>query len=249
MKTISSAARSEPFVNGNSTIFAENVGKNLTGPSGQIQILKNINFRVEAGQSAAILGVSGSGKSTLLGLLAGLEPPSEGRIVIDGQDLAELSDDDHANLRAERIGFVFQNFQLLANLTARENVMLPLDVRGFIRAQASELVDGALDRVGLANRARHYPSQLSGGEQQRVAIARACVGKPKVLFADEPTGNLDETTGKLIEDLLFELNRELNTTLVIVTHNRDFATRCDRCFALSDGFIDETLDDRAGASA
>ncbi len=222
------------------SVVAQNVSKVLSGPSGDLEILNGINLRVLQGQSAAILGVSGSGKSTLLGLLAGLEPPTAGQITIDGQHLSELTDDQHADLRASRVGFIFQNFQLLANLTAWENVMLPLDVRGVDSGEASERVSLSLDRVGLTERVSHYPSQLSGGEQQRVAIARACVGKPRVLFADEPTGNLDQATGRQIEDLLFELNAELNTTLIIVTHNPDFAARCQRCFALTGGVLAET---------
>jgi len=234
-----STTESQPDSTPEVAVIAEQVGKYLDGPSGRLTILEGVSLRVLKGESAAILGVSGSGKSTLLGLLAGLEPASEGRIVIDGQDLALLNDDEHADLRADRVGFVFQNFQLLANLTARENVMLPLDVRGFDRKMALGLVSDALARVGLEQRESHYPSQLSGGEQQRVAIARAYVGQPKVLFADEPTGNLDDQTGKRIEDLLFELNSESDTTLVIVTHNTDFASRCDRCFRLIGGKLCE----------
>lgn len=237
---ITTSAKTNTDLNAVESVVADNVSKILSGPSGSLVVLNGINLRVLQGQSAAILGVSGSGKSTLLGLLAGLEPPSEGQIIIDGQNLSELSDDDHADLRATRVGFIFQNFQLLPNLTAWENVMLPLDVRGVERGSATQRVATALDRVGLKDRISHYPSQLSGGEQQRVAIARACVGRPRVLFADEPTGNLDQETGKHIEDLLFELNAELDTTLIIVTHNRDFAARCERCFALTGGELQES---------
>ncbi len=196
-------------------------------------MLDDINFELARGTSCAIVGASGSGKSTLLGLLAGLDAPSAGRVVVDGQDLNALDEDGRARLRNQRIGFVFQQFHLLATLTAFENVLLPLELGN--RPQASELARGTLERVGLTSRAGHLPRQLSGGEQQRVALARAFCTQPVLLFADEPTGNLDARTATQVIDLMFELNQETGTTLVLVTHDERLARRCKRRIELAAG--------------
>jgi putative ABC transport system ATP-binding protein len=200
-----------------------------------LTVLKDITFSLEPSGFLAILGPSGSGKTTLLGLLAGLDRPSTGSVHLDGQDLGVLNEDQRARVRAEKIGFVFQSFQLIPTLTAQENVRVPLELRGDdgAAARAAEL----LDRVGLAGREHHYPSQLSGGEQQRVALARGFSIRPKVLFADEPTGNLDAKTGATIIDLMVELNRDLGTTLVLVTHDLDLAGRASRTIRLADGRV------------
>jgi len=209
--------------------------KQVDSPEGPLQLLTDIELEVAAGGSLAIIGASGSGKSTLLGLLAGLDRPSGGEVWIDGQPLGELDEDGRAALRGRLLGFVFQSFQLLPGLTALENVMLPLELAG--QGGASERARELLDRVGLAPRARHYPAQLSGGEQQRVAIARAFAAAPRLLLADEPTGNLDSRTGARIIDLLFALNAEQETTLVLVTHDDGLAHRCDRRLELAAGRI------------
>jgi putative ABC transport system ATP-binding protein len=201
-----------------------------------LRVLNNITFDVEPGGFLAIVGPSGSGKTTLLGLLAGLDRPTAGTVVLDGQDLSALSEDQRAKLRSEQVGFVFQSFQLIPTLTAQENVQVPLELRGEpAEARAREL----LGRVELGDRADHYPAQLSGGEQQRVALARAFSARPQILFADEPTGNLDARTGATIIDLLTELNRESGTTLILVTHDRDLANLARRMIRLSDGQIVE----------
>ena len=202
------------------------LGKQVMTSAGPLTILDDINFSVASGSSLAILGTSGSGKTTLLGLLAGLDSPSSGHVVIAGQDLGTLDEDGRAVLRARMIGFVFQNFQLLHGLTALENVMLPLELAG--EPAAARSATELLARVGLEQRSHHYPQQLSGGEQQRCAIARAFASRPRLLFADEPTGNLDQETGRLIIELLFALNREQGTTLIIATHDESLAGRCDR---------------------
>jgi putative ABC transport system ATP-binding protein len=214
-------------------IAVEHVFKQVTDSSGRLEILQDIDFSLTARQSAAIVGASGSGKSTLLSIMAGLDTPSQGTVRLDGIDLFSLDEDRRAAVRAQKLGFVFQSFQLLANLTALENVMLPLELqgRGDARAAATEL----LDRVGLGERLRHYPRVLSGGEQQRVALARAFVVRPQLLLADEPTGSLDFATGERVMELMFELNREAGTTLVLVTHDRDIAARCDRQLHLEAG--------------
>ena len=198
-------------------------------------ILSGVSFEVDSGEAVAIVGVSGSGKSTLLGLLAGLDTPSSGAVRIDGHDLNALDEDGRAALRGRMIGFVFQSFQLLPAMTALENVMLPLELAGADGAE--DAARAMLARVGLADRAHHYPKQLSGGEQQRVAIARAFVKRPRLLFADEPTGNLDAATGERIMDLLFGLNAATRTTLVLVTHDRALAARCDRTIRLDAGRV------------
>jgi putative ABC transport system ATP-binding protein len=201
-----------------------------------LTVLNDITFGLERGGFLAIVGPSGSGKTTLLGLLAGLDRPAAGRVELDGHDLGRMTEDQRARLRSEKVGFVFQSFQLIPTLTAGENVQVPLELRGEpALARAREL----LDRVGLGDRADHYPAQLSGGEQQRVALARAFSIRPQILFADEPTGNLDAKTGATIITLMEELNRELGTTLVLVTHDHDLAARARRTIRLSDGRIVE----------
>jgi putative ABC transport system ATP-binding protein len=207
--------------------------KIVTSGDAPLTILDTVSFEIERGSAAAIVGASGSGKTTLLGLMAGLDLPTSGDVVIDGQSLAALDEDARAALRQRMIGFVFQSFQLLPALTALENVMLPLELSG--RADAATRAREWLERVGLAARSTHYPRQLSGGEQQRVAIARAFAGEPKLLLADEPTGNLDQATGNDVAELMFRLNRENATTLVLVTHDDALAGRCTQRIALAGG--------------
>ncbi len=214
-------------------ISARGLGKRVPTSGGVLDILSGVSLEIKAGESVAVIGVSGSGKSTLLGLLAGLDAPSAGEVWLGGANLTALDEDGRARARAGRVGFVFQSFQLLPGLTALENVMLPLELAG--AADAADAARELLGRVGLGQRLRHYPRQLSGGEQQRVAIARAYAPRPAVLFADEPTGNLDTTTGARIIDLLFELNRERATTLVLVTHDEALAARCGRRLYLDAG--------------
>jgi putative ABC transport system ATP-binding protein len=218
-----------------SRIFVEarNLGKQVTTREAVLSLLDDINFSIVAGTSVAILGASGSGKTTLLGLLAGLDTPSGGDVLIDGRSLNALDEDGRAQLRAELIGFVFQNFQLLFGLTALENVMLPLELAEAVQPRQSAIE--LLERVGLGKRSSHYPNQLSGGEQQRCAIARAFASRPRCLFADEPTGNLDSETGKHIIDLLFELNSEQGTTLVMATHDVQLSRLCERRLYLEAG--------------
>jgi putative ABC transport system ATP-binding protein len=215
-------------------IRCESLGQSYVSGGRELDVLQDINFALEPGGFLAIVGPSGSGKSTLLGLLAGLDRPKRGRVVIDGQDLAALDEDARARLRGEKIGFVFQSFQLISTLTARENVQVPLELRAQDGLQRAELL---LERVGLADRGHHYPAQLSGGEQQRVALARAFSTRPKLLFADEPTGNLDAATGQTVIDLMVELNRETGTTLVLVTHDPELASRARRILRLSGGRV------------
>jgi putative ABC transport system ATP-binding protein len=214
-------------------VEARAVTQRIRSGSAELTILDGVDLRIEAGESVAIVGSSGSGKTTLLSLLAGLDLPTSGEIRLDGQALGSLDEDARAALRAGRVGFVFQSFQLLGGFTALENVMLPAELAGL--ADAESRARAALDRVGLSARLGHYPYQLSGGEQQRVAIARAYCGEPRILFADEPTGNLDHDTGERIVELLFELNRVAGTTLVLVTHDRGLAARCDRQLRLAQG--------------
>ena len=216
-------------------IQTQHVTKTVVTGAGELNILKAISLSIQAGESAAITGASGSGKSTLLGLLAGLDVPSSGEIFLDGRNITLLDEDQRAAVRAELVGFVFQSFQLLPTLTALENVMLPLELHG--RRDAETAAADYLQRVGLGARQHHYPRQLSGGEQQRVAIARAFAGEPKILFADEPTGNLDSATGAHISDLLFTMNREAGTTLVLVTHEQRLADRCVHRIVLDAGSI------------
>ena len=216
-------------------VECEGLTKQVSTPDHELTIVKGVNFQVRQGEAVAILGASGSGKSTLLGLLAGLDVPTSGRVRIDGEDLFALTEDGRARLRGRMVGFVFQSFQLLPALTALENVMLPLELSG--GADAAGRARAVLARVGLAERLGHYPRQLSGGEQQRVAVARAFVTEPKLLFADEPTGNLDSTTGEHVIDLLFEMNRERGATLVLVTHDHELASRCDRRLHIAAGEI------------
>ncbi len=206
-------------------------------PEGRISLFDNLNLSIAAGDSLAILGTSGSGKSTLLGLLAGLDLPTAGQVFMDRHALGDLNEDERAALRAGRVGFVFQAFHLLPGLTALENVMLPAELAGNRRAR--EQAVQALGRVGLADRTAHYPAQLSGGEQQRVALARAFVTEPSILFADEPTGNLDHHTGEQIIDLLFALNRDAGTTLILVTHDQAVADRCAHVRYLRNGLLTE----------
>ena len=211
--------------------------KTVSTADGDLNILRGIDLEIDPGASAAIVGASGSGKSTLLGLLAGMDVPSGGEIWLDGESLNELDEDQRARLRAEKVGFVFQSFQLLPALTAAENVMLPLELAGV--SDAERIAEQFLVEVGLGERLSHYPTTLSGGEQQRVAIARAFARQPRILFADEPTGNLDTRTGERVIELLFELNGRASTTLVLVTHDERLAARCDRCFAMTAGEIVE----------
>lgn len=219
------------------SLSAENIVKTVHSGEQPLTILKGVSLQIKRGESVAIIGASGSGKSTLLGILAGLDLASEGEVSLLGKTLNTLDEDARAAVRAQGVAFVFQNFHLLPGLTALENVMLPLEIRG-LKTASQEATD-LLSSVGLGNRLTHYPSQLSGGEQQRVALARAFAGGPAILFADEPTGNLDRTTGEQVESLLFELNRESATTLVLVTHDERLADRCDRRFKMTDGTLQE----------
>lgn len=212
---------------------AVNIGKKVTSPEGQLAILDQVSLEIARGETVAIVGQSGAGKSTLLALLAGLDEVTEGEVWLDGIALSGLDEDGRAARRAGRVGFVFQSFHLIPSLTAHENVMLPLELARV--ADAAARADEALEQVGLARRRRHYPRQLSGGEKQRVAIARAFVTRPRILFADEPTGNLDSRTGTRIVDLMFTLNKALGTTLVLVTHDLALASRCDRIMNIEDG--------------
>ena len=221
-------------MNEQTVLACEQLSKTFSDGTLHVEVLKDINLSVNKGERVAIVGASGSGKTTLLGLLAGLDTPSEGRVQLDGQDIFALDEDGRARQRGRMIGFVFQAFQLLPNLTALENVMLPLEL-GDRALNAHALAKTVLAKVGLQERLHHYPKQLSGGEQQRVAIARAFASQPKLLLADEPTGNLDETTGAQIIDLLFELNREQATTLILVTHDEALAQRCTRRLRLTAG--------------
>jgi putative ABC transport system ATP-binding protein len=232
----------EPLAYETQTVLqVNNLGKTVSTPAGELTLLQDISFNIQAGDSVAIVGISGSGKSTLLGLLAGLDLPSSGNIVLDGLSLATLDEEQKAALRARKIGFVFQNFQLLPSLTALENVMLPLELRrADSHAHCEQRAREFLERVGLAGRLHHYPRTLSGGEQQRVAIARAFAGIPAILFADEPTGNLDSQTANHIADLLFELNRDSGATLILVTHDERLAARCSRRLRMDDGRLTET---------
>ena len=216
-------------------LVARALGKSVTDSTGTLTILRDVDFSIVRGETVAIVGASGSGKSTLLSILAGLDTPSAGTVLVGGQDLFALNEDDRAALRARSMGFVFQNFQLMGNLTALENVMLPLELAGLrdARKQASKM----LERVGLGERLAHYPKLLSGGEQQRVALARAFVVQPAVLLADEPTGSLDFATGEAVMQLIMDLNREAGTTLMMVTHDRAIAAQCQRVITIAAGAV------------
>jgi putative ABC transport system ATP-binding protein len=220
---------SEPIV------VVDHVWKSVTDSTGTLAILRDIDFQLAAGETAALVGASGSGKSTLLTLIAGLDTPTQGTVRIAGQDIFAIDEDARAALRAEKVGFVFQSFQLLGNLTALENVMLPLELAG--RRDARQAATEMLARVGLSARLGHYPRLMSGGEQQRVALARAFVMRPALLLADEPTGSLDFATGETVMQLMLDLNREQGTTLVLVTHDRAIAARCDRRLAIEAGCL------------
>jgi putative ABC transport system ATP-binding protein len=216
-------------------IRIENLCKSVDTSEGLLTILKSVSLNIDTGEAVAIIGASGSGKSTLLGLMAGLDTATSGDVVLDGQSLNTMDEEQRAVLRGQMVGFVFQSFQLLPSLTALENVMLPIELKG--DAQANEKAKRLLARVGLEERGHHYPNQLSGGEQQRVAIARAFATEAQILFADEPTGNLDTATGAKIVELLFDLNREFSTTLVLVTHDERLAQKCDRIVRLVAGEV------------
>ena len=220
-------------------IKTSQLSKRVSTAESELEILRGIELEIKQGETAAIVGASGSGKSTLLGLLAGLDTPSAGIISLDGTNIVNLDEDQRATLRSQKVGFVFQSFQLLPALTALENVMLPLELAGI--AHAREKSEEFLSRVGLDERLHHYPRTLSGGEQQRVAIARAFASQPVILFADEPTGNLDTATGATVIELLFGLNEEEGTTLVLVTHDNSLADRCQRKFTMTAGHLEEAL--------
>jgi len=221
---------------------AVGVSKEVSSPEGSLTILSDVSFSIAAGESVAIVGPSGAGKSTLLALLAGLDLPSKGHVFLDGTNLSDLDEDGRARVRADSVGFVFQSFHLVPSLNALENVMLPLELAENEDPRGASL--GIIDKVGLTERWRHYPAQLSGGEKQRVAIARAFATEPAVLFADEPTGNLDSRTGGNIMELMFELNRSSSTTLVLVTHDLSLAARCDRILSLDAGLL---INDKTGS--
>jgi len=218
-------------------LIAESLTKEYRSGERTLAVLKNVSFVVQPGEFVAITGPSGSGKTTLLGLLAGLDTPSQGRVILDGAEMSSMSEDDRARIRSAKVGFVFQSFQLISTLTASENVQVPLELRG--EAGAERRAADLLERVGLAERSTHFPMQLSGGEQQRVAIARAFSNRPSILFADEPTGNLDAASGERVVALLEELNRESGSTVVIVTHDAVLASRARRQIRLADGAVVE----------
>lgn len=212
-----------------------NLNKTVITKQGNLEILHNINLNIEKGGSVSIVGSSGSGKTTLLSLLAGLDIPSSGDITLLDKKISNMDEEGRAQIRRENIGFVFQSFQLIPGLTALENIMVPLEIKGVVRTDALKLAFGWLEKVGLAHRADHYPHTLSGGEQQRVALARAFVSEPKILFADEPTGSLDKENGNKVIDLLFKLNIDTGCTLILVTHDMELAQRCDKVFNLIAG--------------
>jgi putative ABC transport system ATP-binding protein len=220
-------------IDNNIVLSTKGLSKKVSSPEGSLTILDDINLEIYAGESVALVGPSGAGKTTLLALLAGLDRPSSGDITLCGESLTSMDEDGLARLRGKHVGFVFQSFHLVPSLNALENVMLPLELAG--KSGAADQARVALASVGLAERTSHYPKQLSGGEKQRVAIARAFITAPKVLFADEPTGNLDTASGDRVTDLLFDLNRQSRTTLMLVTHDRDLASRCDRIIELEAG--------------
>jgi putative ABC transport system ATP-binding protein len=219
----------------NLILEANNITKEVNSPEGLLTIVKNINLVIEKDKSISLVGPSGSGKTTLLAILAGLDIPTQGSVHLLGQNITDLDEDKRAQMRAEDVGFIFQSFHLMPRLSALDNVMLPLEILG--DEDAHEKSMQALTQVGLERRSKHFPNQLSGGEKQRVAIARAIVNKPKILFADEPTGNLDQKSSQIIADLLFNINSLVNTTLVLVTHDLTLARKCDEVFELADGKI------------
>jgi putative ABC transport system ATP-binding protein len=233
------AARQPPMA----ILKAEHVSKDYASGGGRLTVLKEVSFQLEPGSSCAIIGPSGSGKTTLLGLCAGLDVPSEGKVILDGKELQSLTENERAALRRERTGFIFQSFQLMPSLTALENVLLPLELLGQ-KPSADEAIS-LLDRVGLKDRVEHYPLQLSGGEQQRVAIARAFIHRPAVLFADEPTGNLDAETSQTIVDMMFALNREAGTALLMVTHDPDLARQANRTMTMAAGRLESVVENAA----
>jgi putative ABC transport system ATP-binding protein len=216
-------------------LIAQQVTREYKSGDQNIAVLKDVSFTVEQGDFVAIVGPSGSGKTTLLGLLAGLDTPTRGKVILDGHDLTTMSENERARLRGEKVGFVFQTFQLIPTLTARENIAVPLELQG--NNGASERAGDLLEKVGLQERGHHFPTQLSGGEQQRVALARAFANSPRILFADEPTGNLDAATGGRVFDLLTTLNRESGSTIILVTHDATLAGRASRVIRLSDGRV------------
>jgi putative ABC transport system ATP-binding protein len=218
-------------------LIARDLTKEYRSGSHQLAVLRDVSFTIPQGAFVAIVGPSGSGKTTLLGLLAGLDTPSRGTVILDGADMTNFTEDERAQLRGQKVGFIFQSFQLIPTLTAQENVQVPLELRG--ENGAAERARDLLGRVGLGDRVDHFPTQLSGGEQQRVAIARAFVNRPRILFADEPTGNLDAGTGARIVELLESLNRESGTTIILVTHDPNLAARADRVIRLADGVVVE----------
>ena len=226
---------SDQLSNGINVLEAHELGKQVSSPEGTLTILSGVSFTISAGESVAVVGPSGAGKSTLLALLAGLDLPTDGHVVLNDANLSLLDEDGRAALRAENVGFVFQSFHLVPSLNALENVMLPLELAG--NGEARQAAREIIEKVGLQERWSHYPAQLSGGEKQRVAIARAFATEPAVLFADEPTGNLDSRTGANIMELMFELNRNSSTTLILVTHDQSLAERCDRILSLDVGIL------------
>lgn len=234
------------FMHSRSILEVRNLTQQFTSGEKELTVLDHVDFSVEEGTTCSIVGPSGSGKTTLLGLCAGLDRPTDGAVTLNGINIGDLTEDERAAVRNEYVGFVFQTFQLVPTLTALENVMVPLELRGEATKDVQNYAVELLEDVGLSDRLHHYPTQLSGGEQQRVAIARAFINKPKILFADEPTGNLDAETGGTIEDLIFDLNRANGTTLVLVTHDLELANKCQRLIQLKNGkifkdnWIDET---------
>ncbi len=218
----------------------ERLTKSYATAAGSLPVLKEVSFELQTGSSLAIVGPSGSGKTTLLGLCAGLDRPSSGDVIVAGEAIGAMSEDERARVRNDHVGFVFQNFQLIPTLTALENVLVPIELSGRGSREKTKEAEALLARVGLGPRLDHYPVQLSGGEQQRVALARAFINAPKILFCDEPTGNLDGDTAHLVVDLIFELNREKGTTLVLVTHDLELAKRCERSIRLRNGAVVES---------
>ncbi len=224
-------------MNNSSILTVQNLTKSFKSGEYLLTVLDDVTFSIQRGTSCAIIGPSGSGKTTLLGLCAGLDKPSSGNVLLNDSKISEMNEKDLSRVRNEQIGFVFQTFQLISTLTALENVMVPIELRGVPYKDVEKLALDLLNQVGLKDRVHHYPNQLSGGEQQRVGIARAFIHQPKILFADEPTGNLDGETGLQIEQLLFDLNRDKGTTLIIVTHDRELAQKCDRIIELKSGEV------------